>query len=144
VLAPLRRGQNLTVELEGQSVDLTPDDVLVSTEQAAEWVCSDDAGIQVAISTILTPELVREGMSRDFVRQVQQLRKDANLNIQDRIKVEYHSPDKTVQAMVAEWGDYIRGETLADTIDFSMSPGVETKSVNVGESVVNIWIVMSS
>ena len=144
VLAPLRRGQNLTVELEGQSVDLTPDDVLVSTEQAAEWVCSDDSGIQVAISTILTPELIREGMSRDFVRQVQQLRKDANLNIQDRIKVEYHSPDKTVQAMVAEWGDYIRGETLADTIDFSASPGVETKSVNVGESVVNIWIVMNS
>lgn len=144
VLAPLRRGQNLTVELEGQSVDLTPDDVLVSTEQAAEWVCSDDSGIQVAISTILTPELIREGMSRDFVRQVQQLRKDANLNITDRIKVEYHSPDKTVQAMVAEWGDYIRGETLADAINFSMSPGVETKSVNVGESVVNIWIVMSS
>jgi isoleucyl-tRNA synthetase len=144
VLAPLRRSQNLTVELEGQSVDLTPDDVLVSTEQAAEWVCSDDSGIQVAISTILTPELIREGMSRDFVRQVQQLRKDANLNIQDRIKVEYHSPDKTVQAMVAEWGDYIRGETLADAIDFSMSPGVETKSVNVGESVVTIWIVMSS
>jgi hypothetical protein len=46
--------------------------------------------------------------------------------------------------MVAEWGDYIRGETLADAIDFSMSPGVETKSVNVGESVVNIWIVMNS
>jgi len=144
VLAPLRRGQNLTVELEGQSVDLTPDDVLVSTEQAAEWVCSDDAGIQVAISTVLTPELIREGMSRDFVRQVQQLRKDANLNITDRIKVEYHSQENTVQAMVAEWGDYIRGETMADSIAFSMSPGVETKSVNVGESVVNIWIVMSS
>jgi isoleucyl-tRNA synthetase len=83
-------------------------------------------------------------MSRDFVRQVQQLRKDANLNITDRIRVQYHSEDNTVQAMVAEWGDYIRGETLADAIEFSMSPGVETKSVNVGESVVNIWIVMSS
>ena len=144
VLAPLRRCQNLTVELEGQSVDLTPEDVLVSTEQAAEWVCANDAGIQVAISTVLTPKLLREGMSRDFVRQVQQARKDANLNIQDRIKVEYHSQDNTVQAMVAEWGDYIRGETLADSIEFSMSAGIETKSVNVGESVVNIWIVMSS
>ncbi len=144
VLGSLRRGQNLTVELEGQSVDLTPDDVLVSTEQAAEWVCSDDSGIQVAISTILTPELIREGMSRDFVRQIQQLRKDANLNIQDRIKVEYHSQDNTVQAMVTEWGDYIRGETLADAIDFCMSPGVETKTVNVGDAPVNIWIVMNS
>jgi len=144
VLAPLRRGENLTVQLDGQEVYLTPDDVLVSTEQAAEWVCSDDAGIQVAISTVLTPELLREGMSRDFVRQVQQLRKDANLNIQDRIKVQYHSQDNTVQAMVAEWGDYIRGETLADRIEFSASPGVETKSVNVGECPANIWIVMPS
>ena len=141
VLSPLRRGENLTVDLDGNSVDLTPDDVLVSTEQAAEWVCSDDSGIQVAISTVLTPELIREGMSRDFVRQVQQLRKDANLNIQDRIKVEYHSADNTVQAMVAEWGDYIRGETLADTIEFSTSAGVGVKSVSVGDAAVTIWIV---
>lgn len=140
VLSPLRRGENLTVDLDGNKVDLTPDDVLVSTEQAAEWVCSDDSGIQVAISTVLTPELIREGMSRDFVRQVQQLRKDANLNIQDRIKIQYHSEDNTVQAMVAEWGDYIRGETLADTIEFSTSAGVGVKLVMVGDSPVQIWI----
>ena len=96
VLSPLRRGENLTVEIEGSSIDLTPEDVLISTAQAAEWVCSDDSGIQVAISTVLTPELIREGMSRDFVRQVQQLRKDLNLNIQDRIRVQYHSADNAV------------------------------------------------
>jgi isoleucyl-tRNA synthetase len=132
------------VDLDGNSIDLTPDDVLVSTEQAAEWVCADDAGIQVAISTVLTPELIREGMSRDFVRQVQQLRKDASLNIQDRIRVEYHSEDNTVQAMVAEWGDYICSETLADSIDFQMSPGVAVKPVSVGQSEVTIWIVAKS
>ena len=141
VLAPLRRGQNLTVELEGQSVDLTPDDVLVNTEQAAEWVCSDDAGIQVAISTVLTPELIREGMSRDFVRQVQQLRKDANLNITERIRIQYHSEENTIQAMVAEWGNYIKGETLADSISFQPSPDSTIKSVSVGEANVKIWIV---
>ena len=141
VLGPLRRGQNLTVELEGQSVDLAPDDVLVSTEQAAEWVCSDDAGIQVAISTVLTPELIREGMSRDFVRQVQQLRKDADLNITDRIHIHYHSEDKTVQAMVAEWGSYIKGETLADRIEFEASADAVIKSVSVGEASAKIWIV---
>ena len=141
MLGPLRRGQNLTVELEGQSVDLAPDDVLVSTEQAAEWVCSDDAGIQVAISTVLTPELIREGMSRDFVRQVQQLRKDADLNITDRIHIHYHSEDKTVQAMVAEWGSYIKGETLADRIEFEASADAVIKSVSVGEASAKIWIV---
>lgn len=144
VLGPLRRGQNVTVTLDGTDVDLSPDDVLISTEQAAEWVCSDDAGIQVAISTVLTPELVREGMSRDFVRQVQQLRKDANLNIQDRIRIQYHSEDKTVQAMVAEWGDYICRETLADAIEFQPSAPPQIRAVTVGDSSVFIWIVQQS
>lgn len=143
-LAPLRRGQHVTVELEGHAVELTPDDVLVSTQQAAEWVSADDAGIQVAISTTLTPELLREGMSRDFVRQVQQLRKDAGLNITDRIRIEFHSADSNVQAMIAEWGTYICGETLADAVSFSGSPGVNTKSVVVGDSSVNIWIVRNA
>ncbi len=142
VLSPLRRGQNVTLTLEGTNVDLSPDDVLVSTEQAAEWVCSDDAGIQVAISTILTPELIREGMSRDFVRQVQQLRKDANLNITDRIRIEYYSEENIVQAMVAEWGNYICTETLADSIEFSLTPGADVKSVIVGDALVQIWIVV--
>ncbi len=141
VLAPLRRGGNVTVQLDGQTVDLTPEDVLISTEQAAAWVCSDDSGIQVAISTVLTPELIREGMSRDFVRQVQQLRKDAGLNIQDRIRIQFHASDNSVLAMVAEWGDYIRGETLADSIESQSSPGVQTRSANVGDTEATIWIV---
>ncbi len=142
VLSPLRRGQNLTVELDGQTVDLAPDDVLISTEQAADWVCADDAGIQVAITTVLTPELIREGMSRDFVRQVQQLRKDANLNIQDRIQICYHASEPLVQSMVAEWGDYIRNETLADVITFEPVPGVGVKAVSVGDVAVSVWLVL--
>ena len=144
ILSPLRRGQNLTFELDGNSVDLTPDDVLVSTEQAADWVCADESGIQIAISAVLTPELIREGMSRDFVRQVQQLRKDANLNIQDRISIEYHSADAIVQSMVAEWGHYIQAETLADSIEFSLSPAANVRAVNVGDASVQIWIRISA
>lgn len=140
VLSPLRRGEDLSLTLEGQQLNLTPDDVLISTEQAADWVCADDSGIQVAISTVLTPELLREGMSRDFVRQVQQLRKDANLNIQDRIQISYHSPESIVQSMVAEWGDYIQAETLADLITFEMSSGPGVRSVSVGDATVYIWI----
>ncbi|MFY9256233.1 MAG: class I tRNA ligase family protein, partial [Fuerstiella sp.] len=141
VLGPLRRGENVSVEINGNSIDLTPDDVLISTEQADEWVCSDEGGIQIAISTVLTDDLVRKGMSRDFVRQVQQLRKDANLHIQDRIGIEYHSEDNLVQAMVAEWGDYICGETLANSIEFSSTPFSDVKSVNVGDTGVTIQVV---
>src|SRR5690606_37078369 len=65
LLAPLRAGQSVTVTLGGEEVTLEPDDVLVSTEQASDWASGDDAGIQVALSTVLTPELIREGMARD-------------------------------------------------------------------------------
>ena len=141
VLGPLRRGESISIDVDGNDVELGPDDVLVSTEQAADWVCGDDSGIQIAVSTVLTDELIREGMSRDFVRHVQQLRKDADLNIQDRIRIEYHSEDNSVQAMVAEWGDYICGETLSDSIDFAAAPVDEAKSVSVGDVKATIWIV---
>lgn len=140
VLGPLRRGEDVAVDIDGHRIELTPDDVLISTEQAADWVCADDSGIQIAISTVLTDDLVRKGMSRDFVRHVQQLRKDADLHIQDRIRIEFHSEDNQVQAMVTEWADYIRGETLADDIHFAASPPADAKTVSVGEATTTVWI----
>ena len=141
VLGPLRRGESVTVDIDGNSIDLGPDDVLISTVQAEDWVCSDEGGIQIAISTVLTDDLVRKGMSRDFVRQVQQLRKDAGLHIQDRISIEYHSEHNIVQGMVAEWGDYICGETLANGIEFAGAPASDAKTVSVGDVTATVWII---
>ena len=140
-LAPLRQGENLSVEIDGNTIDLTPADVLISTEQAEDWVCADESGLQIAISTVLTDDLKRKGMSRDFVRQVQQLRKEADLHIQDRIRVEYHSEDNLVQAMIAEWSDFICGETLAESIEFVSTAPENTKQVSVGDSPVTIHIL---
>ena len=63
---------------------------------------------------MLTPALQREGMRNDFVRHVQQARKDAGLEIQDRIRIFYHTDDETVREAITEWNDYIAAETLAD------------------------------
>ena len=141
VLSPLRQGQNLTVDVDGTSIDLTPDDVLISTEQADDWVCGDEAGIQVAISTVLTDDLRREGMSRDFVRHVQQLRKDADLDIQDRIEIYWCAEETMIKGMIAEWSDYIAGETLADSIDRSEGLSTTGKQIRVGECEAFVWIV---
>ncbi len=138
LLGPLRRGESVTVSIAGQDVQLEPGDVLISTRQAADWASADDADIQVAISTQLNPELLREGMSRDFVRQVQQLRKDADLNIQDRISISYSAEDAEVAVMVQEWSDYICSETLADQL--RSDPAVEGRSGMVGDCKVSISI----
>ena len=139
ILAPLRSCQSVTVELGGEQIELGPDDVMVSTEQSSDWSCADEDGIQIAISTVTTPELEREGMARDFVRQVQQLRKDADLQIQDRIAVQFQSDGSEIATAITEWADYIQNETLADSIE----PGkaaADVKPVSIGDAKAQVWI----
>jgi isoleucyl-tRNA synthetase len=95
----------------------------------------------VAISTTLTDDLIREGMSRDFVRHIQQSRKDAGLDIQDRIEIGWYGEDNFIEAMIAEWGEYICGETLADRITRSDTPSSDGKPVRVGECDVMVRIL---
>ena len=140
VLGPLRRGESLTIDIDGNSVDLTPDDVLVGTEQATGWACADEDGLQIALSTELNEELISEGMARDFVRHVQQLRKDADLEITDRIMISFKTDSDLVQSCVATWGDYICSETLADSVTESADVPDGTKDVAVGEVKVSMWI----
>jgi isoleucyl-tRNA synthetase len=138
-LAPLRRGEPVTLQFEGVDVTLQPEDVLVSTEQAADWASTDDRGIQIALATTLTPELRREGVARDFVRQVQQLRKEADLQIEDHIGIAWQSADADVQQAVEEWSDYIRTETLADSLQ-RVAQLEHGKTVTVGEAQAQIHV----
>jgi isoleucyl-tRNA synthetase len=136
----LRSGQTVEVTVDGSPVLLAPDDVLVTTEHASDWRCAEEGGIQIALSTVLTPELIGEGIARDFVRQVQQLRKDADLEITDRIRVDYSTDDDTVAAAIKPWHEYIARETLADRIERRETPAAGVKPVSVGEGKVSIWI----
>lgn len=139
-LDPLRKGETVTLTLDDNEITLEPDDVLVSVEQASDWVTAGDRGIQIALSTILTPELEREGMARDFVRQVQQLRKEADLEIQDRIRIFYAAEEADVQKAVAEWSDYIQAETLAGSMEQSANIPPDTKKATIGNLKIAIWI----
>ena len=140
VLAPLRKGESVTLSIEGTDFLLAPEDVLVSTQQAADWVAADDRGVQIALSLVITPELKREGMARDFVRQVQQLRKDADLEIEDRIRVSYATDNAVALQAVSEWTDYIRSETLADSISGEVRAPTGVADALLGDVEAPIWI----
>ncbi len=143
-LAPLRRGESVTLKVADTEVVLLPTDIVITTQQAAEWVSTDERGVQIALSTHLTPELLQEGIARDFVRQVQQLRKDANLEIQARIKVSYAADGADVPAALQSWSEYIKAETLANSIESSTPPPSDSKPVSVGSAKVTIWIEIAS
>ncbi len=139
-LAPLRRGESVTLKVADTEVVLLPTDIVITTQQAAEWISTDERGVQIALSTHLTPELLQEGIARDFVRQVQQLRKDANLEIQARIKVSYSTDDADVLAAMQSWGEYIRGETLANSVTLESTVPPDLKPVTIGATKLPIWI----
>lgn len=132
VLSPLRQGQELSLEIGGQTLQLEPADVLISTEQATDWATADEAGVQVALLTTLNDDLVLEGMARDFVRQVQQLRKEANLEIENRIVVTFQAEEPKVGQAVSEWERYIKEETLADAVTAG-EVSTDVNDVAIGE-----------
>ena len=140
LLAPVRNGETVSITLDGHEISLAPEDVQVGTEQATGWVCADDRGVQLALSTELTPALFREGMARDFIRQVQQLRKDADLEIENRIRVSYSTDDSQVVLMLTEWSELIRGETLADGLNSLTAASSDVQQVNIGDVKVFVWI----
>ena len=139
-LAPLRKGESVTLTIAGEPVTLAPEDVLISTEQASDWACADDSGIQIALSTTLTPPLVREGMARDMIRQVQQLRKEHDLKENDRIAIRWSAAAGVAEfeTMVAEWQESILTETRADRIE--QRAVADGKPVQIGEVEVQLSI----
>jgi isoleucyl-tRNA synthetase len=111
--ARLQSGAALELEVNGQTVSLSGDDVLVHTESLGGLAVASDKGVTVAVDPHLTPELVQEGYARDLVRIINDMRKRAGLDISDRIELGYEVADGDVAAALVNFADFIGGETLA-------------------------------
>jgi Isoleucyl-tRNA synthetase len=144
VMVPLRQGTPVTLTIAGSEVTLQPEDVMVSVEQASDWASADDSGIQIALSTVLTPELIAEGMARDLIRHIQQLRKDADLEENDRITVQWtpvSSPEGVdVNSVIAKWQQTICTETRADSIQQVAETPDGARNVSLGDAEISLSI----
>ena len=103
-----------SLELDG--FDLSASDILVDVEAADGWSAAEDAGYSALVETALTPELVAEGIARDIVRRLQDLRREAGLDITDRIHVRFDGGEDLRPVLDAH-GDYVSGETLAVSLE---------------------------
>jgi isoleucyl-tRNA synthetase len=108
----LLQGEALTVEVEGDRLELLPDEIEVRVEAQAGFSAAAEGGYLAALVTDLTDDLELEGMAREVVRRVQDLRKQAGYNVDDLIKIIYHASPRLAQA-VDQFSNYIMGETLA-------------------------------
>ena len=111
VAARTAAGEEVTFEMNGQTVSLTGEEILVSTEAAENMAVAADKVVTVGIDTVVTPELKAEGLAREIVRRIQTQRKNADFNIEDRITTWYVASGE-FEKIFNDWGGYIKSETL--------------------------------
>jgi len=121
VASRVRAGLPVTLAVDGESVELAPDEILVQTQPSAGLAVAADKGVTVAIDATITPELRAEGLAREVVRRIQTMRKDAGFSIDDRITTSYAAEGELAE-VIAVWGDYIRAETLTTQLVTGQPP----------------------
>lgn len=127
-------GQPFRVEAGGETIDVAPEEIHIIYEGPSNLVCLAEGGVFMALDTHLTPELVQEGIARDFNRLVQDQRKTLNLDISDRIAVAYSAPPRIAEAVKAH-EEYLRNELLADRIELAQRSNGGAKLSLGGEEI---------
>ncbi len=112
LVARLQAGETVEITAEGEQYQIAPEDVEVRSTPRVGYSVAEDGGYLVAVTTEVDDALRQEGYARELVRQIQQLRKDADLAISDRI-VTYVQDSAVMHEVLAHFGDYVREETLS-------------------------------
>lgn len=137
----LQAGEPLTLQVAGETVTLGNEDVLVQTESRGGTAVASDKGVTVAVDTELTPALVQEGFARDVVRQVNNMRKDAGLEISDRIELSYQGANGDVAAALTNFADFVQQETLTVHLQSGPMPdALYSQTVTIGDQDVTLQL----
>ncbi|MGP8302456.1 isoleucine--tRNA ligase [Streptomyces inhibens] len=108
----LREG-TASVEVDGETVPLAPDEVIITETPREGWSVASDAGATVALDLEITPELRRAGLARDAIRLIQEARKNSGLDVADRIALRWQSADEELRTALADHAGLIADEVLA-------------------------------
>ena len=117
----LLEGKPLKVKADGESYDVLPDEVEVKALAKEGFAVAEEGPYVAALVTDLTPELVQEGLAREFVRRVQDLRKSAELDVADRIEL-FVEASAGLKSAIEAHRDYITAETLTAELKFASPP----------------------
>ena len=135
-IAKLEKEGLLAIDVEGQQITVDAADLEIISEDIPGWLVANEGNITVALEVELNDELINEGMARELVNRVQNLRKETGLEITDRIKVTV-APSETLEKALDAFGEYVKTQVLADSITFAENDG---KLVAFDEFELNIKV----
>jgi isoleucyl-tRNA synthetase len=104
------------VQVEGENIDLLLEEVLITSQDIPGWSVASDQGVTVALDVTLTEELKQEGVARDLVNRIQNLRKEMGLEVQDKIRIIVSEDNELARGAISSFGGYIQAETQAVTL----------------------------
>jgi isoleucyl-tRNA synthetase len=136
----LKASLPLSIQVEEEEIELAPDQILVQEQPQEGLTVASEKGVTVALDIVLTPDLVAEGLARDVIRRVQNLRKEAGFNLDDRIVTLYQAEGKLAEAIEA-CRDLIAAETLS--VDLRAGPPGEGATVSkerIGDHALTLGI----
>lgn len=114
-ISEIEKTNSFSLAINGNSYELSLEDLDIVTEDIPGWQVAGDGDITVALDVTVTPELEAEGMARDLVNRIQNIRKDKNFEVTDRIHIRLQM-HQAVAAAVQQYGSYIQAETLAESL----------------------------
>ena len=134
----LRSNGVLKLDINGNDVELTEEDLLIETAQTEGYVSESDGETSVVLDTNLTPELIEEGFVREIISKIQTMRKEAGFEVMDKIVVYAHVNDKIQDVMKAH-EDEIKSEVLADEMVLGETDGY-VKEWNINKEAVTMGV----
>ncbi|MEM7106285.1 MAG: isoleucine--tRNA ligase [Bacteroidota bacterium] len=130
-IAAVEQSGSYKLDLDGESFDLTLEDFIITAEEIPGWSVANDGPLTVALDINMTDELLAEGTARELVNRIQNIRKDKDFNVTDRISLTLEKNDALASAL-NQFSDYIKNEVLATNLEIvdSLEDGQEVQLVD--------------
>ncbi len=134
-------GESISVDVEGEEITLSPEELLVEPGQREGYALEREGGLSVALRTGLDAGLVDEGLVRELVHRVQNLRREKGFEIEESISVDLFGNPRVSSLLEGHWGDYFKSEVLAKELSVGTgAPGDDSQRVTVDGEV--LWVRM--
>ena len=131
-IAKIEKDSEINVEINGKMTTLLLSDVVISSQDIDGWLVANQAGVTVALDVTISEELKKEGVARELVNRIQNLRKDSGFEVTDRIKIVLQE-ETLINQTIQDNTSYIKAETLADTLEVvqEVKDGLEISFDNI-------------
>jgi isoleucyl-tRNA synthetase len=139
IVCAIENGAPYAFELEGTSVELSKEDLLIETVRKEGFVGETDAGVSVVLDTNITPGLLEEGYMRELVSKVQTMRKEAGFEVTDHIALFYDGSD-VIAGIMEKFGDAICKEVLGDALHAGLDGAAFTREWDINGQQVTLGV----